>query len=157
VSAYTARVRERVATQFALTPTAPGHARRILDTALAEWGLGYLVDAADLIISELVTNAVVHGEAPAFLTVYTDREADGGLLFIEVDDAKDTVPQERDADDDAETGRGLQIVDAVAEDWGVETAGLGKRVWASLVIGADPAAAGQCEDPPTVVLQRVLA
>jgi anti-sigma regulatory factor (Ser/Thr protein kinase) len=151
------RTHERVSTQFALTRSAPHQARRILDAALAKWGLGHLADAADLITSELVTNAVMHGAEPAFLTIYTDREADDGLLFVEVQDAKDAMPLERDADDDAETGRGLQIVDALAAEWGTEPARLGKLVWASLAIGATMSAGAHAEDPPTVVLQRVSA
>lgn len=128
----TAGVGERVSAKLALTKTAPRQARRILDAALAEWGLGALADAADLITSELVTNAHMHGGEPAFFNAYTDRTADGGLLFLEVEDAGDDMPEERAADDDAEAGRGLQIVDALAEDWGTEPIGHGKRVWASL-------------------------
>jgi anti-sigma regulatory factor (Ser/Thr protein kinase) len=148
-------IAERVTTGLALTPTAPRHARRILDRALAEWGLGYLADSADLIISELVTNAVEHGAEPALLAIYTDREADGGLLFIEVEDAGEHMPERRDADDEDMNGRGLSIVDALAADWGTEPVGHGKRVWASLSIGT--ASAAHAEDPPTVILQRIAA
>jgi len=135
-------VSERVTVTLALTVTAPRQARRVLDGALAEWGLGHLAEAADLLTSELVTNAVLHGTQPATLTVYTDREADGGLLFIEVEDAKPGAPDLPDADEDAESGRGLMIVDAIAEDWGCDPAETGKRVWASLAIAPDPEAAG---------------
>jgi anti-sigma regulatory factor (Ser/Thr protein kinase) len=152
------RVTERVSVQLALIDTAPRQARCILDDALAEWGLRHLADAADLLTSELVTNAVVHGAEPAFLTVYTDREADGGLLFLEVEDADENMPQERVADDGDESGRGLQLVDALAEDWGTEPAASGKRVWASLAIGLPkPGTCDGAEDPPTVILQRISA
>jgi anti-sigma regulatory factor (Ser/Thr protein kinase) len=134
----TVGVGERVSARFALVQTAPRQARRILDAALAEWGLGHLADAADLITSELVTNACAHGAAPAMFNVYADREADGGLLFIEVEDAGGHDPNLRAVDDDAEDGRGLQIVDALAEDWGCEPVGHGKRVWASLAIRVKP-------------------
>jgi anti-sigma regulatory factor (Ser/Thr protein kinase) len=128
-------VSERMSTQIALADTAPGLARRILNTALAEWGLGHLVDTADLVTSELVTNALLHGEEPARLTFYTDRAADGGLLFVEVEDAGGHVPHMRAAEDGDEHGRGLLIVEAISEDWGSEPVGYGKRVWASLAIG----------------------
>jgi anti-sigma regulatory factor (Ser/Thr protein kinase) len=131
----TTSVRERVSAAFAIVDTAPMQARRILDGALAEWGLGHLADAADLVMSELVTNAVVHGLGPASLDVYVDRAADGGLLFIEVQDAGGVLPQRRDVGEDSVDGRGLLIVAALAEDWGVEPVGHGKRVWASLSIG----------------------
>jgi anti-sigma regulatory factor (Ser/Thr protein kinase) len=127
---------ERTSTELALAETAPWLARRILNAALAEWGLGHLVDSADLVTSELVTNAVRHGKEPARLTVYTDRAADGGLLFIEVEDAGVDVPEMRDADDGDEDGRGLMIVEAMSEDWGTDITDEGKRVWASLEIGA---------------------
>lgn len=136
---------EHLSTGLALTETAPRHARRILNEALAEWGLGHLADAADLITSELVTNALIHGMEPATLALYTDREADGGLLFVEVEDAGENRPQPRDADEDAVGGRGLQIVDAIAEDWGTEPVGLGKRVWASLPITE--------KEPPGIVFE----
>lgn len=127
---------ERVSAKLALTKTAPGHARRILDAALAEWGLGHLADAADLITSELVTNAVVHGIGPAGIGFYTDRTADGGLLFIEVEDSSSALPQARPVGEDDEAGRGLVLVDALAEDWGCEPLADGqrKRVWASLAL-----------------------
>lgn len=127
----------RISTPIALVPTAPGHARRIVNEALADWGLGHLEDTADLIVSELVTNALLHGQEPAALTLYTDPDADGGLLFIEVDDAGNHAPQLRDAAGDAEGGRGLVLVDALAEDWGTEATGVGKRVWASISLDQD--------------------
>jgi anti-sigma regulatory factor (Ser/Thr protein kinase) len=136
-------ISECVCTPIALTQTAPRQARRLLDGALAEWGLGHLADAADLIVSELVTNAFAHGTEPAFLNIYTDREADAGLLFVEVEDAGELMPVEREADRDAVGGRGLQIVAALADDWGYEPVGHGKRVWASLPIKVKP----ESEDP----------
>lgn len=129
---------EHVTTRIALTATAPRQARRLLDTALAEWGLGHLADAADLITSELVTNAVMHGTEPALFNLYTDREPGAGLLFIEIEDAGAHMPEMRDADDDATSGRGLLLVDVLAEDWGTEPLGSGKRVWASLAIAEKP-------------------
>lgn len=149
-------ISERRTTGLALTLTAPRQARRILDDALAEWGLGYLADSADIIMSELVTNAVEHGDEPALLAIYTDREADGGLLFIEVEDGGEHMPEQREATDDELGGRGLLLVDALAADWGTEPVGHGKRVWASLSIGA-ASVASHAEDPPTVVLQRIAA
>jgi anti-sigma regulatory factor (Ser/Thr protein kinase) len=136
VASESGPVSERVTVALALTVTAPRQARRVLDGALAEWGLGHLAEAADLLTSELVTNAVLHGAEPASLTIYTDREADGGLLFIEVDDANPDTPDLRGTDENAESGRGLMIVEAVAEDWGCDLTEAGKRVWASLAIGS---------------------
>ena len=128
----------RVSAPLALVDTAPRQARRILHEALAEWGLGHLADAAGLIVSELVTNAVIHGLEPALLTLYVDPRADTGLLFVEVEDAGEATPAPRRAAADDVDGRGLAIVEAVAEDWGVEPTGAGKRVWASLATAESP-------------------
>ncbi|WNM47056.1 ATP-binding protein [Kitasatospora sp. CM 4170] len=84
-------------------------------------------DAPCLILSELVTNALVHGGgAPAVVL-----ELRGGRLYITVSDAS-PVPVVRRAPDDARTGgRGLDLVDALADEWGVELIGsYGKAVWA---------------------------
>lgn len=129
---------EHVTARIALNLTAPGQARRLLNIALAEWGLGHLADAAEIIMSELVTNALEHGQEPALLNLYTDREPGAGLLFVEVEDAGEHMPAPRDAADDETDGRGLLLVDALAEDWGVEPFGHGKRVWASLAIAEKP-------------------
>ena len=132
-------VSEHLTARIALVDTAPNQARRLLGIALAEWGLGHLADAAELITSELVTNAFIHGQEPALLNIYTDRVGDrGGLLFVEVEDAGEHMPQPEDAAENAESGRGLQIVEALADDWGVEPLGSGKRVWASLAIVEKP-------------------
>lgn len=135
------RREERRTVILALVPTAPGLARQILNEVLAEWGLGHLKDAADVITSELVTNALLHGQdpqrpgEPARLAFYTDREADdGGLLFVEVEDPGRFPPTPRDAAEGDIDGRGLLIVEALAEDWGTEPNEPGKRVWASLAI-----------------------
>jgi anti-sigma regulatory factor (Ser/Thr protein kinase) len=146
VSGDAGTVSERATVALKLAATAPRQARRLLDGipgveegVLAEWGLRHLAESADLIVSELVTNAVLHGAEPASFTIYTDREADRGLLFIEVEDSKPDAPDPGDADENAESGRGLMIVEALAEDWGVEPTTGGKRVWASLAVAERPA------------------
>lgn len=126
----------RLSVPLRLDATAPRCARVVVDGALAEWGLKGVAETAALIVSELVTNAVVHGCEPAALMLYTDPGADGGLLFVEVDDAGPAKPERRAAGFDAESGRGLVLVDALAADWGCEATGGGKRVWASIGIGA---------------------
>ncbi|GAA2810892.1 MULTISPECIES: ATP-binding protein [Kitasatospora] len=109
-------------------PTAPqvaGVLRRLLRDMLGSVGLDH--DAPCLILSELVTNALVHGGgAPAVVL-----ELRGGRLYITVSDAS-PVPVVRRAPDDARTGgRGLDLVDALADEWGVELIGsYGKAVWA---------------------------
>jgi anti-sigma regulatory factor (Ser/Thr protein kinase) len=86
--------------------------------------------AAELLVSELVTNALRHGRPPVELRIRTAR---GRVLRIEVLDGavgEDPVPSE--APPDAISGRGLSIVAALAVRWGTEAAASGKVVWAEL-------------------------
>ena len=81
---------------------------------------------------------MIHGEGPIRLCVYVDE----GLLFIEVEDGGgEQVPRMRHAGPDAVSGRGLEIVEAIAADWDVEQVGGGVRVWASLSTDPSPDAA----------------
>jgi len=103
-------------------------ARRITRQALEGWGLGRIADDAALIVSELMTNAV--SAAPAadvalYLAADTDR------LTLLVWDASPDLPARHQHDGDAVSGRGLEIIGALADRWGSwgSVAG-GKVVWA---------------------------
>lgn len=116
-------------------PSSVGLARLELRKALAGWGLSALEDSAVLVLSELVTNAVLHARVPPDREIET-RFLPTGLpdpdgLRIEVHDASDLRPYRRAAARDACDGRGLLIVDALADAWGVsDRVGVGKLVWA---------------------------
>jgi anti-sigma regulatory factor (Ser/Thr protein kinase) len=86
-----------------------------------------VVDAAMLLTSELVTNAVQHGVGTVVLTVVRDDEG----IRVEVCDDGTSVPKARDCDTDAEHGRGLLLLEALATRWGTSdgSAGSGTRVW----------------------------
>jgi anti-sigma regulatory factor (Ser/Thr protein kinase) len=104
-------------------------ARRFAVRATVAAGWEDHVDDVVLLISELATNAVLHGERPIALTV----EAGGDRLRVEVEDAGTGMPLELDLGPEIEGGRGLVIVEAVADEWGAErVAGNGKVVWAEL-------------------------
>ncbi|MFJ2110369.1 MULTISPECIES: ATP-binding protein [unclassified Streptomyces] len=109
-----------------------GAARAELRKALAAWGLSALEDSAVLVVSELVTNAVRHAHVPPGREVETRFLAvPGGGVRIEVHDACAVRPEAREADAGACDGRGLVIVAALAESWGVaDRTGVGKVVWA---------------------------
>ncbi|HET9689671.1 MAG TPA: SpoIIE family protein phosphatase [Acidimicrobiales bacterium] len=112
--------------------TAAARARRFVATLLAERGAAAdLVDAAELVVSELVTNAVVHGRPPVALRLRLLQEPDASLV-LEVADGAAVVPRPVQAGDDDEHGRGLQIVAALAERWGTRTSSDGKVVWCRL-------------------------
>lgn len=85
-------------------------------------------DSAVLLTSELVTNALEHGRGSVSLTV------DAGKLHVrvEVTDDEPEPPTLIDADPEAESGRGMFIVDALASSWGIEEKTDGKVVWFEL-------------------------
>jgi DNA-binding response OmpR family regulator len=129
------RERGKVATtELPADTSSPGVARRFVTETLAKWESETVADAALLVVSELVTNAVVHATSAAVLRLgYTDRS-----IRIEVSDHGSGSPAPLVATDDGEGGRGLLLVAAVSAAWGVEsTASGGKRVWAELPIMAD--------------------
>ena len=87
------------------------------------------MDEAELLVSELVTNAVVHGAPPVTVNV----ECDGTDLRVAVTDGSDRSPVPRQADPDAESGRGIYLVDVISDRWGIAPSrGHGKAVWFTL-------------------------
>ncbi|MEE1755778.1 ATP-binding protein [Streptomyces sp. SP18CS02] len=113
-------------------PRCVGAARRALRTALTGWNLGAIEDAALLVLSELLTNAVRHARVTGRQVETRFRRVPGGLR-IEVHDASESRPEMGLPDADAVGGRGLPLVDVLADKWGVcERQGPGKVVWAEL-------------------------
>ena len=110
---------------------AVAEARGLLREHLDRWGLKKLSDTAELLMSELVTNALVHTEHGAVLTArLTPHPA--RRLRVEVHDFAAHHPRARVADDQSCNGRGLLIVRALADAWGVSTQQAGKTVWFEL-------------------------
>jgi anti-sigma regulatory factor (Ser/Thr protein kinase) len=114
-------------------PVAVPSARVFVAESLALWGMDKLSEDACLVTSELVTNAVqaswpMYASEPVKLWLM----ADGSNLIIEVYDGCPDIPQPRSASDSAEGGRGLAIVAALSESWGVYLGTFGKTVWAHL-------------------------
>ncbi|KRB65123.1 hypothetical protein ASE03_32610 [Kitasatospora sp. Root187] len=102
----------------------PGRARRLAGQALRRWGLEELVDNTELMVSELVTNAIQHATRPVTL-----RLVRTSVLRCEVGDDSALLPRARQPGPDDERGRGLQIVAHCAERWGTTRLGAGKVVW----------------------------
>lgn len=120
-------------------PEVVRHARRLTRTALAAWGAGHLVDGAEMIVSELVTNAVRYGHGPVDLAIALTDE----MLRISVSDGGPCLPVPREAGPGDQSGRGLLIVEALAESWEVRAGLDGKTVSCVLPTGhAGPAGAG---------------
>ncbi|MFF9685907.1 SpoIIE family protein phosphatase [Streptomyces sp. NPDC014623] len=110
--------------------TAPATARRLASETLADWHLeGDTGDATELIVSELVTNAVRYGRPPVKLRLILDRG-----LTCEIRDGSTTAPYMKYAGAVDEGGRGLFIISQLANLWGTRYAAEGKTVWSEQVI-----------------------
>ncbi|WP_455352708.1 SpoIIE family protein phosphatase [Streptomyces sp. SYSU K217416] len=106
---------------------APGRARRLARRALARWDLEELSDSVELLVSEVVTNAVRYAERPVTLRLLrTD------VLRCEVGDDSPQLPRQRRARDTDEGGRGLFLVNRLARRWGATRLSSGKVVWFEL-------------------------
>ncbi|WP_232246752.1 ATP-binding protein [Kitasatospora mediocidica] len=103
--------------------------RHRLRAALARWGVPGLADTAELLLSELVTNALLHTPHGARVDVLLDVR---GRLRVEVRDDSVQLPRPRRAADTDTSGRGLVLVEALADDWGVRLRGDAKITWFEL-------------------------
>jgi anti-sigma regulatory factor (Ser/Thr protein kinase) len=123
------RVVAEVSDRFPAEPDGPSAARRFVGETLRQWGLhGAVLDDAELVLSELATNAVIHGRTPFSVVL---RSEDSGVL-LSVRDSSPVRPTLRDGEQMAASGRGLRLVTAVAKDWGADLTTDGKTVWAEL-------------------------
>ena len=102
-----------------------GVARGLAREALVIWGISAVAEDVTMVVSELVSNAVVHGKAPITLSLHRH----GRIVCGEVTDHSIVWPSPLPAGPDSEHGRGLAIVAAYADRWGVESAPRGKTVW----------------------------
>jgi anti-sigma regulatory factor (Ser/Thr protein kinase) len=111
-------------------PSSVGAARRFCARTLERWGASAdLVDSVSLLVSELVTNAILHAGTSCQLTVKGPDALDAGVVRIEVSDGDSAVPVPKRYDVDAASGRGLQMVEALSQRYGTVQDGGGKAVW----------------------------
>lgn len=111
------------------SPRSVGRARELARTQLLAWDLDDLVDTTELLVSELVTNALRYGEGEVRLRLLRDR-----TLVCEVWDAGLVQPRRRRARDTDEGGRGLQLVGLLSAAWGSRRTPRGKTVWFELAL-----------------------
>ncbi|HYY11466.1 MAG TPA: ATP-binding protein [Kineosporiaceae bacterium] len=104
-----------------------GEARRWARAVLTAWDAEEFEWELSQLLTEVVTNAVLH--ARTALRVVLQLDAESGRLRCEVTDSSAALPRRRRHSTDATTGRGLQLLEGVASAWGVEPLGEGKTVW----------------------------
>ncbi|MFF8969939.1 SpoIIE family protein phosphatase [Streptomyces sp. NPDC014995] len=141
VALLVARTRALDASQVASWDVAPDPAavaetRKNAVDRLAAWGLADAAFVTELIVSELVTNAIRHAEPPIQLRLILD-----GNLICEVSDSSSTAPHMRRARTYDEGGRGLLLVAQLARRWGTRPGTKGKTIWAEQVV-EEPEGAG---------------
>jgi serine phosphatase RsbU (regulator of sigma subunit)/anti-sigma regulatory factor (Ser/Thr protein kinase) len=107
--------------------TSARRARGLIKRPLKKWGLSDLQPVAELLVSELVTNAVRYAQGKVGLRLILE----GGLVCEVLDDSA-ALPRLRHPDEDDERGRGLQVVSQVAQRWGARRSLTGKVVWCEL-------------------------
>ncbi|MYZ35954.1 MULTISPECIES: ATP-binding protein [unclassified Streptomyces] len=114
---------------FDARPESVSQARSFTSEALADWGLPERAEDVRLCVSELATNALVHGTAPGhgFLV---KLDADEEVVRLEVHDSRRQHPEAQQAAGTDTSGRGLILVNTLADGWGVEDrTPFGKIVW----------------------------
>lgn len=109
-------------------PASIANVRRFAVAACRASGLGPLCDTVALLVSEVATNALVHGSGEVQVRV----SASGAVLRVEVADGSPQLPRPREAGLLEEGGRGLALVAQLSRDWGVYREGPGKVVWFEL-------------------------
>ncbi|MEU3526963.1 SpoIIE family protein phosphatase [Streptomyces sp. NPDC038707] len=125
-------------------PRSVGRAREYARNRLQSWGLEPLIDTTELLVSELVTNALRYGEGEIRLRLLLDR-----TLVCEVWDSGLVQPRRRRARDTDEGGRGLQLVGLLSAAWGSRRTPRGKTVWFELPL---PGEEGGLTDPAEALL-----
>ncbi|MFJ9582583.1 SpoIIE family protein phosphatase [Streptomyces acidicola] len=114
-------------------PEALTEARHMIRIAASGWGARERTDEIELVADELITNALMHTEGAAILSLRVPTGSDRRLR-VEVEDSSSALPRRRDAGESGVSGRGLLLVDLLSDVWGVEARGGGKCVWCEFVV-----------------------
>ncbi|MEU3370140.1 SpoIIE family protein phosphatase [Streptomyces sp. NPDC006660] len=124
------RLRQHVAQN---DPEALSSSRHMIRAAVRAWGARERSDEIELAADELITNALMHTDGGAIVTI---RVLSGPerRLRVEVEDRSSALPRRREAGASGVSGRGLMLVDRLADVWGVESRGGGKCVWCEFVV-----------------------
>ncbi|MER7955879.1 ATP-binding protein [Streptomyces sp. NPDC096030] len=136
-------------------PAEVGRARRWARSRLAGSGIEHdepLAETLVLLISELVTNAVVHTGCPAVLRMlFGGGCPEAGTVRVEVADSSGRPPMPRHAQGEDTNGRGLELVDGLADRWGWQREGAGKSIWCEVDRGVTKASQASVATPAASV------
>ncbi|MET8856874.1 SpoIIE family protein phosphatase [Streptomyces sp. NPDC004579] len=122
-------VRRTMLTVAQAEPERIADARQQLRELLHDWASADQLDSAVLLVSEMVTNVLVHTDADALLVAEVAGETGKRRMRIEVTDGSDALPHRRHPGELASSGRGLVLVEMLADAWGVDPRGQGKSIW----------------------------
>ncbi|WP_328623346.1 SpoIIE family protein phosphatase [Streptomyces sp. NBC_00354] len=121
--------RRTVLTVAQAEPERIAGARRQIRELLHDWADEEQVDSAVLIVSEMITNVLMHTDGDALLVAEAVGELGTRRLRIEVADASDELPHKRHPGEMASSGRGVLLMEMLADTWGVDPRGEGKSIW----------------------------
>ncbi|OEU90193.1 phosphatase [Streptomyces abyssalis] len=110
-------------------PDRIGEARHQLQGMLFDWESEDQIDGAVLMLSEMLTNVLVHTEGDAIMVAECSGNRGNRLLRVEVSDTSDALPHRRTPGELASSGRGLMMMEMLAGSWGVDPRGEGKSIW----------------------------
>ncbi|WP_329038960.1 SpoIIE family protein phosphatase [Streptomyces sp. NBC_00178] len=118
-------------------------ARQQVRELLHDWADAEQVDSAELMVSEMSTNVLVHTDGDALLLAEVTGPRGERRLRVEVADASDELPHKRRPGEMASSGRGLVLMEMLADAWGVDPRGEGKSIWFELYESEDPPELGR--------------
>ncbi|MPY61669.1 SpoIIE family protein phosphatase [Streptomyces spongiae] len=114
-------------------------ARKHVRELLHDWSCDDQVDSAVLLVSEAITNVLVHTDTDALLIAEVTGGPDQRRMRVEVTDTGDDLPHKRRPGELASSGRGLLLIELLADAWGVDPRGEGKSIWFELYEAATTA------------------
>ena len=115
-------------------PRRVADARRFAERTLDMWGLSDLGHTVALLVSELMTNAILHARSDVVLTLRHDLDG----VRVEVFDTSPVPPRLRHFRPEAATGRGVRLLETLASSWGIRRTPEGKCVWFTLASSTQP-------------------
>ncbi|WP_329196514.1 MULTISPECIES: SpoIIE family protein phosphatase [unclassified Streptomyces] len=132
VSPHTRPARRTVLTVAQAEPERISGARRQVRELLHDWADPDQVDSAELMVSEMLTNVLTHTDGDALLVAEALGELGTRRLRVEVADSSDELPHKRHPGEMASSGRGVLLMEMLADAWGVDPRGEGKSIWFEL-------------------------